>query len=379
VSSRGEENRVLGIVEQIQIGAGAGHDFHWVSAEKAEPKATAAVGGRVAPIMSESSIGGSLAMLGVFLDRDSLDRGDLDFSALDRVLPDLRYYPATAPEEVAGRIEPAGVVISNKVVLDAAALQQARRLRLICVAATGVNNVDLEAAARLGITVCNGRGYATPAVVQHVFALLLALCTHWPDYQQAVREGRWQRSRQFCLLDFPIRELAGKTVGIVGYGELGRGVARVAEAFGMRVLLAQRPGTVEPEEGRLPLPLLLPQVDVLSLHCPLTPATRGLIGAWELALMRRDALLINTARGGLVDEALLAAALRQGALGGAGVDVLSLEPPVAGNPLLAPDIPNLIVTPHSAWGSRESRQRLVGQLAENIQGYRDGAPLRVVG
>jgi glycerate dehydrogenase len=153
----------------------------------------------------------------------------------------------------------------------------------------------------------------------------------------------------------------------------------VAEAFGMRVLLAQRPGTVEPEEGRLPLPLLLPQVDVLSLHCPLTPATRGLIGAWELALMRRDALLINTARGGLVDEALLAAALRQGALGGAGVDVLSLEPPVAGNPLLAPDIPNLIVTPHSAWGSRESRQRLVGQLAENIQGYRDGAPLRVVG
>jgi len=148
----------------------------------------------------------------------------------------------------------------------------------------------------------------------------------------------------------------------------------VAEAFGMRVLLAQRPGTVEPEEGRLPLPILLPQIDVLSLHCPLTPDTRGLIGPWELALMRRDAILINTARGGLVDEAVLADALRQGALGGAGVDVLSLEPPVTGNPLLAPDIPNLIVTPHCAWGSRESRQRL-----ENIQGWRDGAPPRLVG
>ena len=203
--------------------------------------------------------------------------------------------------------------------------------------------------------------------------------TQLSAYRQAVRAGRWQRSSQFCLLDFPIRELAGKTLGIIGYGELGQGVARVAEAFGMQVLIAQRPGAVEPEEGRVPLPMLLPQVDVLSLHCPLTPETRGLIGAWELALMRRDAILINTARGGLVDETLLAAALRQGALGGAGVDVLSLEPPVDGNPLLAPDIPNLIVTPHSAWGSRESRQRLLMQLAENIQAYLEGEPLRVVG
>ena len=146
----------------------------------------------------------------------------------------------------------------------------------------------------------------------------------------------------------------------------------------MRVLIAQRPGAVEEEEGRIPLPILLPQVDVLSLHCPLTPETRGLIGAWELALMRRDAILINTARGGLVDEALLADALRQGALGGAGVDVLGLEPPTADNPLLAADIPNLIVTPHCAWGSRESRQRLVGQLAENIAGFLSGSPVRVV-
>lgn len=317
-------------------------------------------------------------MLGVFLDRDSLDCGDLDFSELDATLPDWRYYPATAPAETVDRIADADVVISNKVVLDAATIQQASRLKLISVAATGVNNVDLDAAAAQGVRVCNCHGYGTAAVVQHVFALLLSLITRWPDYQQAVRSGRWQQSSQFCLLDFPIRELAGKTLGIVGYGELGQGVARIAEAFGMRVLIAQRPGTMETLEHRLPLPVLLPQVDVLSLHCPLTPATRGLIGAWELALMRRDAILINTARGGLVDEALLADALRRGALGGAGIDVLSLEPPANGNPLLAPDIPNLIVTPHCAWGSRESRQRMIGQLAENIAGFLRGAPLRVV-
>ena len=317
-------------------------------------------------------------MLGVFLDQDSLDCGDLDFSNLKRVLPHLHYYSATTSDAVAERITEAEIVISNKARLDAAALKHARRLKLICVAATGINNVDLEAATRQGVTVCNCRGYGTAAVVQHVFALLLSLMTHLPEYRQAVREGRWRQARQFCLLDFPIRELAGKTLGIVGYGELGRGVARIAEVFGMKVLIAQRPGMVEEQEGRIPLPILLPQVDVLSLHCPLTPETQGLIGAWELALMKRDAILINTARGGLVDETLLANALRQGALGGAGVDVLSLEPPVDGNPLLALDIPNLIVTPHSAWGSRESRQRLVEQLAENIQGWLSGIPVRVV-
>lgn len=317
-------------------------------------------------------------MRGVFLDQDSLGGGDLDFSVLERVLPDLHYYPATAPDQVAARITEATVVISNKVRLDAATLQDAPHLKLIVVAATGVNNVDLAAAAARGITVCNCRGYATPAVVQHVFALLLALVTRWPDYQQAVRAGRWQRASHFCLLDFPIRELAGMALGIVGYGELGQGVARVAEAFGMRVLIAQRPGSLETLAGRLPLPVLLPQIDVLSLHCPLTPETQGLIGAWELALLPRDAFLINTARGGLIDEALLADALRQGALGGAGVDVLSLEPPVDGNPLLAPDIPNLIVTPHSAWGSYAARQRLLEQVAENIAAWQAGTPLRLV-
>jgi glycerate dehydrogenase len=164
----------------------------------------------------------------------------------------------------------------------------------------------------------------------------------------------------------------------VGFGELGKGVARIAEAFGMTVLIAQRPGTVEPQNGRLPLTALLPQVDVLTLHCPLTPETRGLIGAWELALMKRDAILINAARGGIVDETALAKALRSGALGGAGIDVLTEEPPARGNPLLEPNIPHLIVTPHCAWGSREARQRLLAQLAENIEGFLRGQRLRVV-
>ena len=317
-------------------------------------------------------------MRGVFLDRDSLDRGDLDFSDLDQALPGLRYHSATAPDQVLQRIHGAEVVISNKVVLDADILKTSAGLRLICVAATGTNNIDLDAATRAGITVCNTRGYATPAVVQHVFTLILSLFTRLPDYRRAVAEGRWEKARQFCLLEFPIRELAEKTLGIVGYGELGQEVARIAKAFHMQVLVARRSDTLENQQDRIPLPALLPQVDILSLHCPLTPETRGMISEWELALMRRDAILINTARGGIVDEHALAEALRRRALGGAGIDVLTEEPPVSGNPLLDSSIPNLIVTPHCAWGSRESRQRLVDQVAENIQGFRTGRPLRVV-
>lgn len=316
-------------------------------------------------------------MLGVFLDKDTVDSSDLDFRGLEAVLPEWRWHSITRSDEVIPRITEAGIVVSNKVRLDEAALRTARNLRLVCIAATGTNNVDLDAARRLNIAVSNVRAYATPAVVQHVFALMLALSTRLFDYHQAVREGRWQRSPHFCLLDYPIREVAGRTLGIVGYGELGRAVARAAVAFGMKVLVAQRPGGPA-APGRLPLHALLPQVDVLSLHCPLTPATRGLIGAREFALMKPDALLINTARGGIVDEAALADALRQGRLGGAGVDVLSVEPPREDNPLLAPDIPNLIVTPHTAWASREARQRAVDQVVENIRAFLSGTPRNLV-
>jgi glycerate dehydrogenase len=311
-------------------------------------------------------------MRGVFLDRDTVDFGDLDLASLADSLDRLDCHDSSVREEVAARIADCEVVITNKVVLDAKLLAGATKLKLVCIAATGTNNVDLASARRLGVAVCNVRAYATPAVVQHVFLLVLALATRFTDYRQLIRDGGWQRSPGFCLAPYPIFELAGRTLGIVGYGELGQAVARTARAFDMEVLVAQRPGSADDRADRLPLAELLPRVDVLSLHCPLTDSTRGLVGAGELALMKPGALLINTARGGIVDEPALAQALRAGRLGGAGIDVLTREPPAAGNPLLADDIPNLIVTPHIAWASRESRQRLVDQLAENIRAFAAG-------
>lgn len=306
----------------------------------------------------------------VFLDVDTVDRGDLDRAELYASIPKWTFFGSTAAAQVNERIAQAAVVVSNKVPLGAANLGVAEQTRLICVAATGVNNVDLAAAKAAGIQVSNARGYATAAVVQHTLGLMLALATRLPDYHRAVTAGRWQAAEQFCLLDYPIQELAGRTLGIVGYGTLGQAVARLAEALGMRVLVAARPGNErDGRPDRLPLRRLLPQVDVLSLHCPLTPQTRNLIDAEALALLPSHAFLINTARGGIVAEAALAAALRAGRLAGAGVDVLSTEPPNQGNPLLDPAIPNLIVTPHIAWASRAARQRLFGEIAANIQAF----------
>ncbi|ANC01829.1 glycerate dehydrogenase [Pseudomonas putida] len=313
----------------------------------------------------------------VFLDHHSLDLGDLDLSALEQQFDSLQLHAASAAEQVSERLQGASVVISNKVMLDAAALAANPQVKLILVAATGTNNVDLAAARAQGITVCNCQGYGTPSVAQHTLALLLALATRLCDYQQAVKDGAWAKASQFCLLDFPIVELEGKTLGLLGHGELGGAVARLAEAFGMRVLSGQilgRPARAD----RLALDELLPQVDALTLHCPLNEQTRHMIGARELALLKPGALVVNTARGGLIDEQALADALRSGHLGGAATDVLSVEPPVNGNPLLAADIPRLIITPHSAWGAVESRQRIVGQLAENAQAFFAGQPRRVV-
>lgn len=308
------------------------------------------------------------AARGILLDLASINRGDLDLSSLYSVCDHWETYDKTAPDETGRRVLDAELVVSNKVVLDRNVLSSAPRLKLVCVAATGTNNVDLEAARELGIAVTNVTAYATPAVVQHVFALMLAHATNLIEYRQAVLAGDWERSDQFCLLDYPIQELAGRTLGIVGYGELGRSVAKVAAAFGMQVLVAQRPGG-SPSPGRVPLAELLPQVDVLTLHCPLTENTRNLIAQEELALMKRDALLINTARGGIVNEEALAHALKTGRIGGAAIDVLTVEPPQGGNPLLDPTIPNLIVTPHTAWASRECRQRLVREVADNIRAF----------
>ncbi|HKJ87040.1 MAG TPA: 2-hydroxyacid dehydrogenase [Gammaproteobacteria bacterium] len=295
----------------------------------------------------------------------------MDRSPLEASAPQWTFHGATAPEEVPGRIAEAEVVVSNKVPLGREAIAGAPHLRLICIAATGTNNVDLEAAREQGVAVTNVTGYATPSVVQHVFALILALTTRLPEYSAAARSGRWSESPYFCLLDFPIRELSGRTLGVVGHGELGGNVARVAEAFGMQVRIAQVPGRPE-RPDRTPLDRLLPEVDILTLHCPLTPETRDLLDGERLARMRPDGLLVNTARGGIVNERALAEALRGGALGGAGVDVLSQEPPPRDNPLLAPDIPNLIVTPHVAWASRQARQRMVDGLAANIRAFGEG-------
>ncbi|MFC2972788.1 2-hydroxyacid dehydrogenase [Azotobacter bryophylli] len=313
----------------------------------------------------------------VFLDHTSLDLGDLDLAPLHRAFDGCVLHERSSATQVAERLQGARVAISNKVPLGAETFAACPDLELVLIAATGTNNVDLAAARAHGITVCNCQGYGTPSVAQHCLMLLLALATSLPDYQAAIRAGRWQQAKQFCLLDFPIVELEGKTLGLLGHGELGRAVGRLAEAFGMRVLLGQLPGRPA-RSDRLPLDELLPQVDALSLHCPLNEHTRNLIGARELDLMKPGAFLINTARGGLVDEQALADALRAGHLGGAATDVLSVEPPRDGNPLLAPDIPRLIVTPHSAWGSREARQRIVDQLAENALAYFAGAPRRVV-
>ncbi len=313
-------------------------------------------------------------MHAVFLDSEGLD--DLSLTPLAEQCSSFSSFPVTPPEEVAPRIVGAELVIVNKVRLSREALQAAPALRLIAVVATGTDIVDLETAAARGIAVCNCRAYGTDSVAQHVMAAILALHTNLLRYHQAVTAGRWQEARQFCFLHYPISEVRGSTLGIIGYGELGRAVARLAESFGMTVLPARRPGG--PPDDRPTVEELLPHVDILSLHCPLTPATRGLIDARLLALMKPSAFLVNAARGGLVDEAALAEALRRGVIAGAAVDVLSVEPPNAGNPLLNRQLPNLLLTPHIAWASRQARQRIILQTAENIAAFKAGQPLRLV-
>jgi glycerate dehydrogenase len=316
-------------------------------------------------------------MRGVFLDDLTLAAIDLDLSALRSTLPAWHFAGMTAACDVRQSVRDADVVITNKVLLDRATLSAAPRLRLVCVAATGTDNVDLQAAKDHAITVCNVRGYATPSVVEHVFMVMLALGHRLHDYHSAVRHGDWNRSAVFSLLDYPFTELAGRTLGIIGYGELGKAVARIAGAFGMNILVGQQPGGPE-RPGRCPLEMLLRESDIVTLHCPLTATTRNLIGAPQLKMMRNHALLINTARGGIVDESALRDALLNGDIAGAAVDVLTREPPRAGNPLLDEDLPNLIITPHIAWAGIQSRQALIAELAENIRAFLSGSPRNVV-
>ncbi|MBL8201147.1 MAG: D-2-hydroxyacid dehydrogenase [Chromatiales bacterium] len=320
-------------------------------------------------------------MKAAFLDFDSLGPGDIDTSSLKATLPDIQLYASSTVEEIDARIAGCEILLVNKVDLDRARLAAAApTLKLVVLAATGTDNVDLAAARDLGIAVANIRNYATPSVVQHVFGLVLALTLRLDEYRQLLQRGAWERSPHFCLLDYPSRELAGRTLGIVGHGQLGQAVGAVGRAFGMRVIAArslrQGPAGGHPPDAvqvdRLELKELLPVADVVSLHCPLTPATRQLINRESLARMRRDAVLINTARGDLVDTGALLEALQAGRLGGAGIDVLAEEPPVSGHPLLAARLPNLIVTPHIAWAARESRQRALDEVVSNVRDFLSG-------
>ena len=304
-------------------------------------------------------------MKGVFLDYGTVSAGDLDPAPLQRALPGVVLHEVSRQDQVIERAQGAAVLFVNKLTIDRAVIGALPELRVIGLTATGTNNVDLVAARERGIAVCNIRDYCTPSVAQHVLGAILALTHRYADYTRLARE-QWGQSPQFTMLDYPIRELRGRVLGVVGWGVLGQAVARACEAaLGMRVLVAQRAGG-EPAPDRVPLHELLPQVDVLTLHCPITPQTQGMLGRAQLALMKPDALVVNTARGALIDVAALADALRAGKLGGAAIDVLPQEPPVDGSPLFATDLPNLILTPHTAWAARESRQRAIDEIAANV-------------
>ena len=321
-------------------------------------------------------------MRAVFLDFGTVSHDDLDTSSLERVLPGITLHQASSDAEVEERIAGCEFILTNKLNISRARIRAVPGLRFIGLTATGTNNIDLEAAKELGVAVCNIRDYCTVSLVQHVLGTILLLTHRFREYGKAAIDGTWSRSEQFTVAAAPIRELSGRVLGIVGYGNLGKAVAKAAhDALGMRVLVAQRPGAKPGREAdthssvgpvRVTMDELLRSADVLSLHCPLTPATTGLIGKHELALMKPDALLINTARGALVDLDALVAALKSGDLGGAAIDVLPQEPPVDGSPLFEPGIPNLIVTPHIAWAAFEARQRAVDELAANVEDFLKG-------
>ena len=309
-------------------------------------------------------------MKAVFLDFATMGPG-LDVAPLRRLLPELELFEITVDDQIAERIHDVEIVLGNKVPLTKERIQSNPALRFIGLTATGTDNVDLIAAKKHSVAVCNIRAYCTQSVAEHVFGLLLNLTHNLTQYNAAVRAGEWQQSEDFCLLSFPIRELSAMTLGIVGFGDLGKGVARIGEAFGMEVIISARPGAETVADDRVAFDELLRRSDVISLHCPLTDETAGLFGEAEFNAMKSNAILINTARGGLVDSTALVAALHNGDIGGAAIDVLPTEPPVDGDPLLDSDSPNLLVTPHVAWGTNEARQTAINELALNVAAFLD--------
>lgn len=306
-----------------------------------------------------------------------MDSGDLDRARLDASLDHWDWYDNTAPGQIVERAKQANAVLANKSRLDRAIIEACPELKLIALSATGTDNVDLEAASGHGVAVCNIRDYCSESVGQHVITLMLSLLTGLPWYWQDVRRGEWSRASQFCMKDRQIREAKGLAFGVIGYGTLGRRAGELAAALGMEVLIAERKGAA-PREGRHAFEEVIARADVLSVHCPLTDETRGLINREVLRAMKKDAFLINTARGAVIDAEDLAGALRAGEIAGAGIDTLSAEPPPPDHPLLAPDIPNLIVTPHNAWASRKARQAALDHLAQVVEAFQAGKPINVV-
>ncbi|HVN47131.1 MAG TPA: D-2-hydroxyacid dehydrogenase [Steroidobacteraceae bacterium] len=310
----------------------------------------------------------------VFLDRASI----IANVRRPRAASEYLEYPASRGVEVVERLRGASVAITNKVPLRAAALRELPELRMIAVAATGYDVIDIGYCREHGVAVANIRNYALHTVPEHAFALILALRRNLIAYRADVERGVWSRSEQFCFLDHPILDLHGSQLGIIGEGVLGRAMAAIGSAFGMHPVFLDHPQRAGEDLEYQPLPRLLAESDVVSLHCPLLPATRNLIGEPQLRAMKRSAILINTARGGLVDEVALVRALREGWIAGAGFDVLSVEPPREGNPLLELRLPNLIVTPHIAWASQGAMQFLADQLIDNIDAWAAGTPQNLV-
>ncbi|MGD1877829.1 MAG: D-2-hydroxyacid dehydrogenase [Kiloniellaceae bacterium] len=313
----------------------------------------------------------------VFLDRETLP------DAVTVRRPDFPHvwqeHPRSAPGEVVARAKGAGIVVTNKVPLRAETLAQLPDLKLIAVAATGTDVIDLAACKERGITVSNIRGYAEATVPEHTFALILSLMRSVAPFHQSVAKGRWAEAAQFCYFDYPVFNLKGKVLGIIGDGVLGKAVAKIGEAFGMDVRFSSYKGVAGMGPLYTPFETILSDSDVITLHCPLTPQTRNLIGAAEFAAMKKRPLIINTARGGLVDEAALAEALQAGQIAGAGFDVVTKEPIAADHPFMALMArPDFILTPHVAWAGRESIQILADQLIDNIEAYVAGQPRNVV-
>ncbi len=311
----------------------------------------------------------------VFLDQSTITLDDIDFSCFKK-LGDYSEYPSSTEDETIERSRGAQVLIVNKVLVTRKVIQALPGLKLVCVIATGYNNVDLAAAREANVTACNVAGYAVNTVPQHTFALILNLATQMYRYDADVKAGAWQKAPIFTMLTYPTFELAGKTIGIVGFGAIGRGVARIAEGFGMTVMAYDPMGIKHGKYHNTDLETLLKESDIVTLHCPLTDQTRNLIDRTALSKMKKTSLLINTARGGIVDEPALTEALNTGRIAGAGFDVLTQEPPRNGNVLL--QAKNIIITPHSAWSTVEARQKLVDETAENIKAFFEGKPRNVV-